>query len=73
MEKNNIIRRKNEKGAITLFVLVACLFFMLTLSGVYISNLNKVQNQERHIKQIQENYARDLNRIEEIYESIAGQ
>ena len=34
-------------------------------------NVNKMQTQEQEIKQIQENYARDLNNIDEIYEELA--
>ena len=39
--------------------------------GVYISNLNKLQAQEKQMQQIQENYARDIERIDEIHESLA--
>lgn len=68
--KKIIDRKKGEKGAITLFVLLACLFFVFTLAGVYISNLNKQQTQEQQLRQIQENYARNLERKDEIYESL---
>lgn len=69
--KKIIDRKKGEKGAITLFVLLACLFFVFTLAGVYISNLNKQQTQEQQLRQIQENYARNIDRIDEIYESLS--
>ena len=36
---------KQEKGSITLFVLVACLFFVLMLVGAYTFTLNKIQTQ----------------------------
>ena len=71
MKRKLIYNKKEEKGAITLFVLLACLFFVFILSGVYISNLNKMQVQEQEIKQIQDNYARELNRIDEIYDEIS--
>ncbi len=71
MEKNKKINRKNERGAITLFVLLACLFFVFILTGVYVYNLNKMQTQEQNIKQIQENYARDINNIDEIYNELS--
>lgn len=63
---------KKEKGAITLFVLVACLFFVFVLGGVYIFTLNKIQTQEQNLKQIQENYARDITRIDEIYQEMTN-
>ena len=46
MKKNINKMMKNEKGAITLFVLMACLFFVFILSTTYISNMNKLQIQE---------------------------
>lgn len=61
---------KQEKGSITLFVLVACLFFVLILVGAYTFTLNKIQTQEQNLKQIQENYSRDIPRIDEIYQEM---
>ena len=72
MEKNKKINRKNERGAITLFVLIACLFFALVLTGVYVATLNKMQTQEQQVDQIQENYARQLENIDEIYNELSG-
>lgn len=60
MKKNINKMMKNEKGAITLFVLMACLFFAFILSTTYISNMNKLQIQEQQLKQIQENYAKEI-------------
>ena len=72
MDRNRIKNRKRERGAITLFVLIACLFFVFVLTGVYVYNLNKMQTQEQQIRQIQENYARDIDNIDEIYEELSG-
>ena len=72
MDKNRKKNRKNERGTITLFVLLACLFFVFILTGVYVYNLNKMQTQEQNIKQIQENYARDITRIDEIYQEMTN-
>ena len=72
MEKNRRLNRKNERGAITLFVLIACLFFALVLTGVYVATLNKMQTQEQQVDQIQENYARQLENIDEIYNELSG-
>ena len=71
MKKIRVNNRKSEKGAITLFVLLACLFFVFILTGAYISNLNRLQVQEQEVKQIQENYAKDLDRVDEIYENLS--
>ena len=67
---NKIKKNKQERGAITLYVLLSCLFFVFILSGVYVQNLNKIQAQERNIKQIQENYAREISQIDKIYEEL---
>ncbi len=61
----NDMIKKGENGAITLFVLMACLFFVFILSGVYISNLNKMQMQEQQLEQIKDNYARTITNFEE--------
>lgn len=45
-----------EKGSITLYTLLACLFLTFLLSTIYIRMLNKLQIQEEEINQIQENY-----------------
>lgn len=68
MNKIESYNQKQEKGAIALFVLLACLFFTFVLAGVYISNLNKLQAQERELQQIQENYARGLKNIDQYIE-----
>ncbi len=53
-------KTNKERGAITLYVLLVCLFFTFVLSGIYILNLNKTKAQENYIKQIQENYSKEI-------------
>ncbi len=71
MKYKNKIKNKQERGAITLFVLLACLFFVFILTGTYLSNLNRLQVQEQEVKQIQENYAKDIERVDEIYQNMS--
>ena len=52
--KKSIIR--NEKGSITLFVLIAMLFFIITLLAMYVSNNTKVQAQLSEIEKVEKNY-----------------
>ena len=61
---------RKQNGSITLYVLVACLFFGLILTGVYISQLNKLQTQEEEVTQIEENYKQQLERSDEIYNKL---
>ncbi len=42
------------------------------LAGAYLFTLNKLQSQEQDLKQIQENYARDITRIDEIYQEMTN-
>lgn len=68
-----IIRELNgnrEKGTITLFVLMACLFFTFVLLEIYVSNLNRLQLQEQQLNQIQNNYKRNIANIQEIHEDL---
>ena len=46
----------NEKGSVTLFVVVAMLFFMLFLLTMYMNLSNKIMNKNAEIAKIQKNY-----------------
>lgn len=59
--------KKNEKGSITLFVIVVMLFFIIFAAGVYAFNTNKLSTQMKDIAKIQEEYDSDEN-IDEIYD-----
>lgn len=48
--------KTNEKGSISLYVLVACLFFVIVLMSQYLSASGKLQETEEEIRQIQNNY-----------------
>ena len=61
---------KNENGAITLYVLLVCLFFLFVLSGIYTLNLNKMQAQEESLRQIQENYSSQVENMDNIHDSL---
>mgnify|MGYP004519527619 CR=1 FL=1 len=47
---------KNERGAITIFVLAAMLFFLIILVSIYTNNVNKKTNIDRDKKKIEEQY-----------------
>lgn len=61
---------KSEKGAITLFVLLACLFFVISLLGVYnyVQNRNQASNSE--YEKVKENYEKDVGNEEIVYEKV---
>ena len=56
---------KSERGSVTLFVLVAVLFFTIILLGVYNSNMNKLQEQDKDVTRIQQAYDKDANQVYE--------
>lgn len=66
-------RFKEQKGSITLFVLVSIMFFIVVLVGLYINSSYKIQKQQKEIEKIQKSYekenANDLyNKTYEKYE-----
>ena len=48
--------KKSERGSISLYVLIACTFFVTILLAQYVRILGKAQAIEKEIVQIQENY-----------------
>ena len=58
---------KKENGAITLFVLLAMLFFLIVIFSVFISTSNKKQSQISEIDEIKKEYEQSVNNIDAIY------
>ena len=55
---------KNEKGSVTLFVLIAMLFFILIVYVVYQSTRDDLLAQNREVKKKQQDYEKSSNEIE---------
>ena len=56
-KKENIIKKlKKQNGSITLFVLIALLFFMILAFSAYVASTNSVQVQEKQYSKIKSNY-----------------
>ena len=55
----------SQEGSVTLFVLIAVLFFSIILLGVYNKNMNNLQTQSSDVARIQEAYDKNAN---ELYE-----
>lgn len=60
---------RKENGAITLFVLLAMLFFLIVIFSVFISTSNKKQSQISEIDEIKKEYEQSVNNIDAIYNS----
>ena len=52
---------KNERGSVTLFVLISMLFFLIIVVTAYVSASNKLQGQNEEIAQIKASYEQDLS------------
>lgn len=63
---------KEEKGAITLFVLVSILLFIATLVSVYIFVQGKNRAIKNNLKQIESQYQVDDNSLSDIYNANSG-
>ncbi len=61
------MKNKGERGSVTLFVLVICMFVTIMLSAYMINMQNKKQAQEREIDRITESYNQNEQQMEEIY------
>ena len=66
---------KNEKGSVTLFVLIAMLFFILIVYVVYQSTRDDLLAQNREVKKIQQDYEKSSNEIEmeKEYENLVSE
>lgn len=57
---------REQKGSITLYVLISMLFFAIVLMSLYVNSSYKVQKQQREIEKIQDNYNKED--INDLYE-----
>ncbi len=58
---------KNNKGAITLFVLISMLFFMVVLSSLFMTTSNQKQSQTSELDKIKQEYENSVDNIDQIY------
>lgn len=63
------MKLRNERGSITIFVLAMCLLVTMSLVGLMTASKNKLRQQEKQQKLIEEQYNEE-KRIDEIYEKV---
>ena len=63
---------RNQKGAITLFVLVSCLFFLASVACVNMYMQSKQTAVDREYRQIKANYEKDINNMDSIYAELSN-
>ena len=63
---------KSENGSITVFVIVAFIFCMTMLVNIYWTSTNYQVTVLQAEQRIKETYEKDINNIEEIYDSLSN-
>ena len=61
---------KNENGSVTLFALIAMMFFTSFLIGAYVNNNNKNTAQLKEIEEIQAEYIKESTSIDDTYQEV---
>ena len=60
------LKIKEQKGSITIFVLISMIFFTIVVMALYVNSTYKVQAQQKEIEKIQKTYQKeDINQIYE--------
>lgn len=72
MKRSYKNKLKNQKGAISLYVLLTCLFLAILLISAYVSNMNKLKAQEEQIDRIKENYNYSNEELSARYEYLSN-
>ncbi len=62
----NYQKIKQEKGSITLFVLISMVFILVAVLGIYFNSSSKAQKQYKEIEKIQKEYEKE--NINDVYE-----
>lgn len=63
---------KSQKGSITLFVLVSCLFFLASVACINMYMQSKQVAVDREYRQVKANYEKDINNIDSIYTELSN-
>ena len=64
---------KGQKGSVTLFVLVSCLFFIASVACVNMYIQSKQSAIDREYRQIKATYEKDINNMDSIYAELSSQ
>lgn len=63
---------KSQKGSITLFVLVSCLFFLASVVSVNMYMQSKQSAVDKEYRQVKANYEKDINNMDSIYAELTN-
>ena len=59
---------KKEKGSVTLFVLISCMFMIIILLVVNIGVMNKNRSQEKELEEISKQYNQNETDLDNTYD-----
>ena len=62
-KRKSLFKPRNEKGSVTLFVLIAMLFLLTVGLIIFITNVNSDTSQRKDKKKIQEEYNSSANSV----------
>ena len=62
-----------EKGSVTLFVLIACMFMIMVLLMVNIAVMNRNRSQERELEEIAKEYNQNETDLDNAYAKAVGE
>ena len=62
-----------EKGSVTLFVLIACMFMIMVLLMVNIAVMNRNRSQERELEEIAKEYNQNETDLDNVYAKVVGE
>ena len=65
--------RKEEKGSVTLFVLIACMFMIMVLLMINIAVMNRNRSQERELEEIAKEYNQNETDLDNAYARVVGE
>ena len=75
MGETKSTKNRREKGAITLFILIAMFFFLIVLYSLYANNVSRLSAQRNYVADIQKQYEEtiDEEKIKEEYDKITSE
>ena len=63
-----MLNLRNQRGSITFFILSSCLFFIASVTGVFMYMQSKQIAVDREYRQIKQVYEESLNEVDPTYE-----
>ena len=72
MKKLIMIPKNEEKGSVTLFVLIGSIFILIILLLVNVGLINNKANHEKQIDEISKKYSVNENDLEQAYQTVSS-